>query len=294
MNRFEKEAREERRRGRASNPLIKAGGHSLSFDGLKTWEIGRNGSRKSPGFPRPYAMEGCPHRGRPMAPSERGSKDLRPATAAFEWRDAHSVGSTGRPARSRGQPSSSGGAILCDGDRGAGRSPPWGACGRGWHRAAGWATSAHTRGWTFIEDSAEGTEDVSPARAGIHRRCRTAPAPVLPVPRARGDRPRSQIGQITSKSRVYWLFGVQIDADLSRNDPRGAGSAGSTAGSTCTPAMTRRFVCLVLRRGQGRSIEARRQASRVSYPAPRPEQRPPRAHALSSAPSPTTASASRP
>ena len=110
------------------------------------------------GVPAPWAADG----------PERGSKDLRPATAAFEWRDAHSVGSTGRLARSRGQPSFSGGAILCDGDRGAGRSPPCGACGRGWHRAAGWATSAHTRGWSRRRQRIKGGEYGFPAHAGIH------------------------------------------------------------------------------------------------------------------------------
>ena len=29
-------------------------------------------------------------------------------------------------------------------------------------------------------------------------------------PRTRGDRPRSQIAQITNKNRVYWGFGVQM------------------------------------------------------------------------------------
>ena len=43
------------------------------------------------------------------------------------------------------------------------------------------------------------------------------------------DGPRSQITRKANKNRVCWLFGVQINADLSRNDPRGAGSAGSTA-----------------------------------------------------------------
>ena len=43
---------------------------------------------------------------------------------------------------------------------------------------------------------------------------------------------RSQIAQIANKNRVYWGFGVQMHADPSRNEPPGAGSAGSTAGST--------------------------------------------------------------
>ena len=116
-----------------------------------------------------------------------------------------------------------------------------------------WATLApHGRGCARA-DLAIGQEGKpSPARAGIflHHprqarcarepprtrgdtpRCRPAPAPVLPVPRARGDLPRPQITRITSENRVCWLFWMQIDADLSRNEPRGAGSAGSTAGST--------------------------------------------------------------
>ena len=44
--------------------------------------------------------------------------------------------------------------------------------------------------------------------------------------------PRSQITKINSENDVYWGFGVQMYANPSRNDPPGAGSAGSTAGST--------------------------------------------------------------
>ena len=51
-------------------------------------------------------------------------------------------------------------------------------------------------------------------------------------PRSHRVEPRAQIAQIANKNQVYWGFGVQMYADLSRNDPRGARSAGSTAGST--------------------------------------------------------------
>ena len=49
-----------------------------------------------------------------------------------------------------------------------------------------------------------------------------------PRTRTRGDEPRSRITRKANKNGVCSLFGVQINADLSRNDPRGAGSAGST------------------------------------------------------------------
>ena len=72
---------------------------------------------------------------------------------------------------------------------------------------------------------------VRPARAGTDRS--SPPSHHHPLaPEARGDRPRAQITQITSGNGVYWGFRVQMYADPSRNDPRGAGSAGSTAGST--------------------------------------------------------------
>ena len=48
----------------------------------------------------------------------------------------------------------------------------------------------------------------------------------------RGEEPYAQITQISNENGVYWGFGVQMYADPSRNEPRGAGSAGSTAGST--------------------------------------------------------------
>ena len=51
---------------------------------------------------------------------------------------------------------------------------------------------------------------------------------------AHREQPYAQITQITSEHGVYWSFRVQMYADPSRNDPRGAGSAGSTAGSTPT------------------------------------------------------------
>ena len=51
-------------------------------------------------------------------------------------------------------------------------------------------------------------------------------------PERAGIDPYAQITQITSEHGVYWSFRVQMYADPSRNDPRGAGSAGSTAGST--------------------------------------------------------------
>ena len=204
MNGFEKEAREDRRRGRASNPLITAGRHSpvvrWSEDlGGRTkripkitrvstnWEQKGETAHEHPYRPGAEAVEARGHRtpavryGGVPAPwaadgPERGSKDLRSATAAFEWRDAHSVGSTGRLARSRGQPSSSGGAILCDGDRGADRSPPCGACGRGWHRAAGWATSAHTRGWTARTPPGDGPQLASSGQlAYFPRTCGDGP-----------------------------------------------------------------------------------------------------------------------
>ena len=195
MNGFEKEAREDRRRGRASNPLIKAGRHSLSFDGLKTWEVGRNGSRKSPGFPRtgsrrerlrmntrtgqvrkpskpgatgrrPYAMEGCPHRGRPMAPSEgrrTSGRQQRPSSGGTPIPWEAQVGWPGLAVSHRlreEQFSATVTAAL------AGR-PPCGACGRGWHRAAGWATSAHTRGWTPTPSITYRCPLGFPAHAGI-------------------------------------------------------------------------------------------------------------------------------
>ena len=62
------------------------------------------------------------------------------------------------------------------------------------------------------------------------RRPKQPDGPAAPT-RRRGDEPRSQITRKANKNRVCWLFGVQINADLSRNDPRGAGSAGSTAGT---------------------------------------------------------------
>ena len=37
------------------------------------------------------------------------------------------------------------------------------------------------------------------------------------------DRPRPQITQISSKNGVYWGFGVQMYANPSKNEPRGAG-----------------------------------------------------------------------
>ena len=142
----------------------------------------------------------------------------------------------------------------------------WEATPAGWGKVGRTSATATGQRDTNIRDTPTSSSTSAirmsgdPTRAGID-----------PVPRSA----RSPIKTVLI---YYCLFGVHNCADLSRNDPRGAGSAGSTAGSTCTPAMTRRFVCLMLRRGQGRSIEARRQVSRVSYPAPRPEQRPPRAH----------------
>ena len=189
MNGFEKEAREDRRRGRASNPLIKAGRHSLSFDGLKTWEVGRNGSRKSPGFPRtgsrrerlrmntrtgqvrkpskpgatgrrPYAMEGCPHRGRPMAPSE------------------------GRRTSGRQQRPSSGGTPI-----------PWEAQ-VGW---PGLAVSHRLREEQF-------SATVTAALAGRRHAARVGEAGTEPpagrLPRTRGDGPRRP----RSRTVARWAF----------------------------------------------------------------------------------------
>ena len=44
----------------------------------------------------------------------------------------------------------------------------------------------------------------------------------------RAGQPRSQIGEIINQNRVSWVFEVQTYADLRRNEPLGAGSAGST------------------------------------------------------------------
>ena len=75
---------------------------------------------------------------------------------------------------------------------------------------------------------------------------------------ALGEQPRSQIGQITNKNGVYWVLGVQINADLSRNDPRGAGSAGSTAGSTRTVCKMRTCLSSRLNNGYRRSAGSRK------------------------------------
>ena len=45
-----------------------------------------------------------------------------------------------------------------------------------------------------------------------------------------GEQPYAQITQISNENGVYWGFGVQMYTNPSRNDPRGAGSAGSTGG----------------------------------------------------------------
>ena len=71
-----------------------------------------------------------------------------------------------------------------------------------------------------------------PARTGMGPARGTPREAARGCPRTHGDRPRAQIAQITSENGVYWSFGVQMYADPSRNDPRGARSAGSTAGST--------------------------------------------------------------
>ena len=68
-----------------------------------------------------------------------------------------------------------------------------------------------------------------------------SPGSLQRQPRRHGDEPRAQITKISNKNDVYWGFGVQIYANPSRNDPPGAGSAGSTAGSTGrTPEKSRR------------------------------------------------------
>ena len=92
--------------------------------------------------------------------------------------------------------------------------------------------SPHTRGWTRRRPVALVAGDGFPAHAGMDPRGSSGPGSARWLPRTRGDGPRSQITRKANKNRVCWLFGVQINADLSRNDPRGAGSAGSTAGST--------------------------------------------------------------
>ena len=76
----------------------------------------------------------------------------------------------------------------------------------------------------------------SPAAAGMDRVCRSNRRTRSSVPQTRGDRPRSQIRRITNENGVCWVLEVQTCANLGRNAPPGADSAGSTAGRR--PAVT--------------------------------------------------------
>ena len=60
---------------------------------------------------------------------------------------------------------------------------------------------------------------VHPGRTGMNRRRYGARRAPPDRPRTRGDRPRAQITGKARKNGVYWVFGVQINTDLSRNDP---------------------------------------------------------------------------
>ena len=75
-----------------------------------------------------------------------------------------------------------------------------------------------------------------------------------PSPPRAGMDPVRRSPKSAGENGVYWSFRVQMYTDLSRNDPRGGGSAGSTAGSTrCTRERARK------------GGEKRRRAARGAY-----------------------------
>ena len=178
------------------------------------------------------------------------------------------MGSTGRLARSRGQPSSSGGAILCDGDRGAGRSPPCGACGRGWHRAAGWATSAHTRGWT--RRGAGGSPECAgfPAHAGIDLRVPWSPYSAVGSPRPGGE-PTRDGPQLASSCQLACFPRTSGERVRTRCEPvrarSRAGCRNSRSGSMGSILSNRTHSAAVTRSDP---ISASRTASRFGFRQP--------------------------